>query len=60
MSRPHCFFDISIDGKGIGRIVLNDIEISLQKLAKTSELFAQVKKDLATKDVLSTESFLNS
>ena len=36
MSRPHCFFDISIDGKGIGRIVF---ELYSDITPKTCENF---------------------
>ena len=59
MSRPRCFFDISINDQNAGRIVLNYIMILLQKLVKTSELYAQEKKDLDIKAAHSTESFLN-
>jgi len=59
MSRPRCFFDISIDNNNAGRIVFelyNDIN---PKQLKISELYALEKKVLDTKNGHSTEPSLN-
>ena len=59
MSRPHCFFDISIDGKGIGRIVF---ELYSDITPKTCENFRALctgEKGFGLRDAHSTELFRN-
>ena len=60
MSNPKVFFDITADGSELGRIVMevliaNDscVPMLFQKLPKTLERSALVKRALVTKDRLS-------